>query len=63
MGQSHCTNSKFSDLRMSCQQTVGGVCDLLVVVDNALYHDMGRDESVIRANVGRIVEEADAIIR
>ena len=43
--------------------TVGGVCDLLVIVDNALYVEMDEDESLARAKVMLIVEEANAIFR
>ena len=44
-------------------QTVGGVCDLLVIVDNALYTAMDRDESLVRAKAMLIAEGASAIFR
>ena len=47
----------------NCFQTVGGVCDLLVIVDNALYVEMDKDVSLVRAKVKLIVEEANAIFR
>lgn len=35
----------------------------MVIVDNALYVEMDKDESLVRAKVMLIVEEANAIFR
>ena len=44
-------------------KSVGGVCDLLVIVDNALYAAMDGDESLVRAKAMLIAEGASAIFR